>query len=126
MGLIWKAPIEATPEGVASSRWGPGAERQLVDDLVRVEAEPTPNPNAYKLTTNRQVGSARGETFYDAAGAAASPLARSLFEIDGVRRVFFLGDFVTLARDQEADWSRILEQAERVIRAHFAVEPDAR
>jgi len=96
-----------------------------VGEPLRVEAEPTPNPNAYKLTINRKVSSARGETFNGALDAAASPLARSLFEIDGVRRLFFLGDFVTIAREQGADWGGILEQAERVIRAHFSAEPDA-
>jgi hypothetical protein len=51
--------------------------------------------------------------------ASASPLARDLFAIPGVRMVFFLNDFVTVTREPDADWNAIAPDVERVLRAHF-------
>ena len=37
--------------------------------------------------------------------AMASPLAKSLFHIDGVKEVFFGGDFVTVTKSDDYEWS---------------------
>jgi|HubBroStandDraft_4_1064222.scaffolds.fasta_scaffold1206869_1 hypothetical protein len=96
-----------------------------MDEPVRVEAEPTPNPNAYKLTVNRRVGDGRGATFEVEAAAIAPPLARRLLQIAGVRRVFLLGDFVSITRTPEADWDSILGPAEAAVCAHFTAAEQA-
>lgn len=92
---------------------------------VIVEAESTPNPNSYKFTVNREVSSSRGQTFKEPAEALLSPLARRLFEVPGVQRLFFLKDFITVARFPGADWDAILENVERVIRSYYEAEPEA-
>lgn len=90
---------------------------------VVVEAELTPNPNSYKFTVNRLVASARGQTFKSPVEAALSPLAQRLFEVPGVRTLFFLKDFITVGRFPSADWDSILENVERVIRSYYETEP---
>ncbi|KAK6933532.1 NIF system FeS cluster assembly, NifU, C-terminal [Dillenia turbinata] len=47
------------------------------------------------------VGSA---DFPNARSAMNSPLAKSLYAIDGVTRVFFGSDFVTVTKSEEATW----------------------
>lgn len=37
--------------------------------------------------------------------AMKSPLARKLFQTDGVKHVFFGNDFVTVTKDDSFDWS---------------------
>ena len=37
----------------------------------------------------------------------ASPLAKRLFNIDGVTNVFFGLDFVTVTKSEEADWETV-------------------
>lgn len=43
--------------------------------------------------------------FSNARAAAASPLAKTLFRIEGVVGVFFGSDFVTVTKGGDADWS---------------------
>lgn len=43
--------------------------------------------------------------FPQPSAAFCSPLAKLLFRIDGVRGVFFGGDFITVTKTEEAEWS---------------------
>ena len=60
-----------------------------------IQTEQTPNPSTLKFLPGRW----SGEWYADFAGlrpAASSPLARRLFEVEGVERVFLGSDFVTV------------------------------
>lgn len=85
---------------------------------VRFQA--TPNPNAGKFTVGRTLVEGKGfRTFNDAGQAAADPIAAALFELDGVAGVFMVDDFVTVTKQQDADWSdlipRVTDTLERVL-----------
>eukprot|EP00274_Cyanoptyche_gloeocystis_P006770 CAMPEP_0196667884 /NCGR_PEP_ID=MMETSP1086-20130531/65324_1 /TAXON_ID=77921 /ORGANISM="Cyanoptyche gloeocystis , Strain SAG4.97" /LENGTH=196 /DNA_ID=CAMNT_0042005249 /DNA_START=229 /DNA_END=819 /DNA_ORIENTATION=- len=45
--------------------------------------------------------------FPSAREAMRSPLAKSLFQIEGVKGVFFGQDFVTVTKDEESDWQMV-------------------
>ncbi|KAK2080029.1 NifU-like protein 4, mitochondrial [Prototheca wickerhamii] len=47
--------------------------------------------------------------------AMASPLAKSLFHIDGVKEVFFGGDFVTVTKSDDYEWSVLKPDVDNVI-----------
>ncbi|KAH7302720.1 hypothetical protein KP509_23G084400 [Ceratopteris richardii] len=51
-----------------------------------------------------EVGSA---DFPNSRAGMASPLAKALFRIDGVSRVFFGSDFVTITKAEDFDWDII-------------------
>lgn len=85
---------------------------------LTVTVQPTPNVNALKFVVNRRLTEGRSQTFTDPA-TAASPLARALLEIHGVRQVFLLNDFITLTRHDGADWDAIVPKAEDLIRRHL-------
>jgi|RhiMetdeSRZDD1v2_1073273.scaffolds.fasta_scaffold3908113_1 hypothetical protein len=87
----------------------------MSDDL-QIRIEPTPNPNAVKLSTNRPLAEGRAQSYTDPAQAFASPLARALFAVPGVVGVFLLRDFVTVTRDPDAAWETILPSAEGALR----------
>ena len=87
---------------------------------IEVWREPTPNPNALKFTLNRTVTEGRSKTYASPEAAAASPLAKALFEIAGVKSLFFLGNFITVTRQPGSDWATIARQVEERIRAHYA------
>ena len=72
-----------------------------------IQTEQTPNPEVLKFLPGREVMGEGSREFRSAEEAAASPLARALFDIDGVRRVFFGPDFVTVSKDQASDWSHV-------------------
>ncbi len=86
---------------------------------LTVTVQPTPNVNALKFVVNRRLTEGRSQTFTDAATAAV-PLARELLGIAGVRQVFFLNDFITVTRTEDADWDAVVPRAESLIRRHLA------
>ena len=81
-----------------------------IKNKVAVFVEPTPNPNSLKFIVGRQI--ARGQhEFSKPEDAKNSPLARKIFEIEGVEGCFIGTDFVSVRKTPEAEWSRIEAQA---------------
>jgi Fe-S cluster biogenesis protein NfuA len=69
-----------------------------------IQTEQTPNPSTLKFLPGRVVMEKGTLDFADAASATNSPLARRLFAIEGVERVFFGSDFVTVSKAADKDW----------------------
>jgi hypothetical protein len=87
---------------------------------TQVRFQPTPNPNAGKFVCGRTIVEGKSSrSFYDAAQAAADPIAAALFELDGVASIFMVEDFVTVTKQPSADWGelipRVMETLERVL-----------
>jgi len=93
------------------------ATRRPAGPLVRwvrrmfIQTESTPNPDSLKFlpgkpvlesTTSRHFGSSRD--------ALASPLAKRLFQTEGVSAVFFANDFITVSKEEDADWLTLKPQ----------------
>ncbi len=87
-------------------------------DPLQVTVHPTPNVNALKFVVNRRITQGRSQTFTDAS--TATPLARDLLLIAGVRQVFFLNDFITVTRQADVEWEAVAPRAEALIRQHLA------
>ena len=58
--------------------------------------------------------------FPAAESASSSPLARRLFQIDGVRGVFLGGDFVAVTKDEALDWFALKPSILAGIMEHYA------
>jgi Fe-S cluster biogenesis protein NfuA len=71
---------------------------------VFIQTEQTPNPSTLKFLPGRVVMEKGTADFATADAAHASPLARRLFAVEGVERVFFGADFVTVTKAQDKDW----------------------
>ena len=86
-----------------------------------IQTEETPNPVTLKFLPGRQV-LASGTADFPSADAAAgkSPLAAALFQIDGVKGVFFGSDFVTVTKGDDLDWSILKPSVLGVIMEHFS------
>src|SRR5277367_3371304 len=65
----------------------------------------TPNQDSLKFKPGVPV-MADGSTaeFLSGNSATVSPLAKKLFQIEGVRGVFFGPDFITISKDQDTPW----------------------
>ena len=85
-----------------------------------IQTEETPNPATLKFLPGRVVME-RGTADFDAADKAArSPLAESLFRIDGIARIFLGSDFVTVTKTDEKDWPVLKPQVLGLIMEHFS------
>ncbi len=83
--------------------------------LRAVRVDPTPNPEAMKFTVDGELVAGGPLTISDPAQAVGVPLAVDLLAVDGVARLFFLRDFVTVTRRPGADWGAIIDGVRAVI-----------
>jgi len=69
-----------------------------------IQTEETPNPATLKFLPGRPVLENDTASFTDPSTAGRSPLAKSLFGVDGVTGVFFGSDFVTVTKADDKEW----------------------
>lgn len=103
------------PEAAAAPAPAPAATTD-----VRIEVGETPNPNARKFTVSITVVEKGSMSFQNAEEAAGHPLGRAIFAVPGVRGVFAVKDFVTVTRDETADWGVLTPKLMDAIRAGLA------
>jgi Fe-S cluster biogenesis protein NfuA len=84
-----------------------------------IQTEQTPNPASLKFLPGCEVMLRGTAEFRDATAAHASPLAERLFKIHGVTGVFLGGDFVTVTKANDFDWSLLKAQILGAIMEHF-------
>ncbi len=72
-----------------------------------IQTEQTPNPSTLKFLPGRVVMEKGTLDFANADAAQSSPLARRLFAVEGVERVFFGADFVTVTKAADKDWQML-------------------
>jgi Fe-S cluster biogenesis protein NfuA len=69
-----------------------------------IQTEQTPNPSTLKFLPGRVVMEKGTLDFAGSDMATSSPLAKRLFAVEGVERVFFGADFVTVTKAADKDW----------------------
>ncbi len=84
-----------------------------------IQTEQTPNPATLKFLPGRSVLESGTANFPDAASAGRSPLAESLFGVDGIVGVFFGTDFVSVTKDDDREWYLLKPAILGVIMEHF-------
>src|SRR5579864_6543015 len=84
-----------------------------------IQTETTPNPQVLKFLPGRELLPGASREFTDRAEAAASPLARALFGVDGVTRVYFGDEFLTVTKDPDRDWAHLKAPILAEIMDHF-------
>jgi Fe-S cluster biogenesis protein NfuA len=85
-----------------------------------IQTETTPNPLTLKFLPGRAVAAEGVWEFRDADEAAKSPLARALFEVEGVSRVFFGPDFLTVTRGGGShEWPQLKAPLLAAIMEHY-------
>ncbi|MFQ5534505.1 MAG: NifU family protein [Sphingomonadales bacterium] len=83
-----------------------------------ISTEPTPNPVTLKFLPGCEVGGRHTADFPSREGTERSPLAKRLFEIEGVSGVFLGGDFITVTNAGE-DWQTLKPLILGAIMEHF-------
>jgi Fe-S cluster biogenesis protein NfuA len=95
-----------------------------------IQTESTPNPATLKFLPGQTVMQVGTADFPGIDAAEASPLARRIFATGDVTGVFLGPDFVTVTKDEAADWAQIKPAILGAIMEHFqsglpAIEGDA-
>ncbi|GAM17009.1 hypothetical protein SAMD00019534_001840, partial [Acytostelium subglobosum LB1] len=76
-----------------------------------IQVEPTPNPDSLKFVPGIEVMKP-GQTmdFPDFKSSQTSPLANAIFKLDGVNRVFYGPDFISVNKFPENEWAILKPQ----------------
>src|ERR1700733_2132347 len=84
-----------------------------------IQTESTPNPNTLKFLPGRDVmGEGAVADFPSAEQGARSPLAKALFAIPEVARVFFGSDFISVTK-RDGDWKHLKPAILGAVMEHF-------
>jgi Fe-S cluster biogenesis protein NfuA len=95
-----------------------------------IQTQDTPNPATLKFIPGVPVMAQGTADFPQADAAKKSPLARRLFQIDGISGVFLGADFVAVTKADSLDWFALKPAILAGIMEHYAsglpvVEADA-
>lgn len=74
-----------------------------------IQVQGTPNPNAAKFVLGQSLLGDEGRTFFDAEAAEGNALAERLFDLDGVRALFMVDNFITVTKADGASWDDLVD-----------------
>ncbi|XP_069000767.1 NFU1 iron-sulfur cluster scaffold homolog, mitochondrial [Embiotoca jacksoni] len=87
---------------------------------LSIQTQDTPNPRSLKFLPGKPVLGSGTLDFPSPSTAGSSSLARDLFEIEGVKSVFFGPDFITVTKmDEDVEWTDIKRYALEAIAKFF-------
>jgi len=75
---------------------------------LMIYTESTPNPNTLKFVTNRALLLNDAVEFQHIEETNEAPLAKTLFDFDGVTNVFISNNFVTITKTDDLQWTEIM------------------
>ncbi|MBM08223.1 MAG: NifU family protein [Magnetovibrio sp.] len=84
-----------------------------------IQTESTPNPATLKFLPGRAVMHNGTANFADVSDSQGSPLALSLFNVEGVLGVFLGSDFITVSKSPNKEWDVMKPLILGVIMEHF-------
>jgi Fe-S cluster biogenesis protein NfuA len=88
-----------------------------------IQTEATPNQNSIKFKPGKVLmENGKTEEFLTKREAMKSPLASTLFRIEGVSSVFYGQDFITITKNQDDSWQLLKPDIFGAIMDHFTTD----
>lgn len=84
-----------------------------------IQTEDTPNPETMKFIPGKVVMESGTASFTSKEQALSSPLAIELFEISGVRGVFYGSDFITITKEPDKNWESLKPHILMSVMEHY-------
>ncbi len=84
-----------------------------------IQTEATPNPETLKFLPGQTVLEAGTRDYASEGEATDSLLARNLFQVNGVARVFLGADFISITKSGDADWKHVKPMTLAAIMDHY-------
>ncbi len=85
-----------------------------------IQTEKTPNPSTLKFLPGQTVLEKGVAEFRSAEETARSPLAQRLFALTGVKIVLLGNDFVSVAKQDDTDWSMLKPMVLAALMEHLS------
>lgn len=75
--------------------------------LMVKDVDLTPNPQALKFILNEKILNRETRSFKSKEEAEKDPLAKGVFELEGVVSVFYMDRFITIEKEPDVSWGKI-------------------
>ncbi len=85
-----------------------------------IQTEDTPNPDTLKFLPGNIILKRGSFDFSNIESATCSPLAKRLFDIDGVSRVFISSDFISVTKESSLEWNTLKPSILTGIMEHYS------
>lgn len=96
-------------------------DRMMMIRQLFIQTKPTPNPSSLKFHPGKEVmTNEQTMDFSSIRFTHISPLARRLFQVDGVSRVFFGKDYISVTKREELDWAVVKPEILEAITDHYS------
>lgn len=85
--------------------------------LKILDVDLTPNPQALKFVLNEKLLNIETRSFQSKEEAENDPLAKQIFEFEGVVSVFYMDKFVTIEKEPTISWNKIQKPFAEIIKS---------
>ncbi|KNC79722.1 hypothetical protein SARC_07897 [Sphaeroforma arctica JP610] len=94
--------------GVSALRVNPYAVTAMQKRTLFIQTQDTPNPDSLKFYPGQNIMES-GQTYFfnERKDSVNSPLAMSLFMVEGVKNVMFADEFLTVSKAPEYSWNEV-------------------
>lgn len=75
--------------------------------LMVKDVDLTPNPQALKFILNEKLLNRETRSFKNKEEAENDPLAKGIFELEGIVSVFYMDRFITIEKQPDVSWGKI-------------------
>lgn len=93
----------------------------MSDNEILIRIQETPNPSAWKFILNKTVLTEGKATYSNMTEAENNLLAKSLFEISGIKQVHFFQNVITITHTFDSDADEIHKAVSSVIQTRMPV-----
>lgn len=76
--------------------------------------EPTPSPNTMKVILDQELPAGKSNNYKKDGAKDAPPYIKALLEIEGVKGIYHVSDFLAVERNGKYDWQHILPKVREV------------
>ena len=85
-----------------------------------IQTEPMPDINRMKFYPGKPVLNSGAMEFADEGAAEQSPMAISLFKVNGIKAITLYEEFITITKDEEFDWQILKPMLLGAIMDHYS------
>lgn len=79
--------------------------------LLKIKAiEPTPSPNTMKINLDKELPMGKSHNYKKDTAAEAPAVIQSILQIEGIKGVYHVADFLAVERNAKYDWKVLLPQ----------------
>ena len=86
--------------------------------------EPTPSPNTMKIILDQELPMGKSHNYKKETAAEAPSIIQNILQIEGIKGVYHVADFLAIERNAKFDWKELLPQVRQAFgeTAELAVE----